>query len=211
MLDELITKFRMKRALQNQFDNNWLRKYFSKKYNISVGLYSYGCFDPMRIPKNTKIGRYCSFSSTCHFLNGNHGLSYLSLHPYLYNPALNLVHTETIDRTTFTIEDDVWVGHNAIILPSVMTIGRGAVIAAGAVVTKNVAAYEIVGGVPAKQIGTRFDLETIKNIESSKWWLWSKEELASEISKNPDLIYAPAEFYRSQQYLNRRTDSAASN
>jgi virginiamycin A acetyltransferase len=186
----------MKRALQNQFDNDWLRQHFAKKYNISVGLYSYGCFDPLRVPVNTKIGRYCSFSSTCYFLNGNHGLSFLSLHPYLYNPTFNLVSRETINRTTFTIEDDVWVGHNAIILPSVTKIGRGAVIAAGAVVTKNVSPYEIVGGVPAKLIGMRFNPETIQKIEDSKWWFWSKEELAFEINRDPNFIYTPAKHSR---------------
>jgi len=197
MLDKLITKFRIKRAIQNQFEDIWLRDYFYAKFNISVGLYSYGCFDSLRIPKNTKIGRYCSFSSTCYFLNGNHGLAYLSLHPYLYNPALNIVATETIERTEFIIEDDVWIGHNAIILPSVSKIGRGAVIAAGAVVTKNVAAYEIVGGVPAKAIGQRFDVDTIKRIESLKWWLWSKEKLAFEIKSNPNLIYKPVAHFSS--------------
>ncbi len=52
------------------------------------------------------------------------------------------------------VEDDVWIASNAVVLPDVC-IGRGAVVAAGAVVTKNVAPYAIVGGVPAKQIGSR--------------------------------------------------------
>ena len=57
------------------------------------------------------------------------------------------------------VSDDVWIGANATILSDV-TIGRGAVIAAGAVVTKNVKSYSIVGGVPAKKIKTRFPTET---------------------------------------------------
>ena len=194
MLHKLIEKIRMNRALKDQLQNGWLRAHFLEKYNISIGLYSYGCFDLKRVPRNTKIGRYCSFSPTCYFLNGNHGLSYLSLHPYLYNPALSLVPKETINRTSFTIEDDVWVGHNAIILPSVTTIGRGAVIAAGAVVTRNVAPYEIVGGVPAKTISFRFNPSTIEKIETSKWWLWSKEELTLQIQNNPEFIYTPNDY-----------------
>ncbi|QQR64412.1 transferase [Candidatus Roizmanbacteria bacterium] len=54
------------------------------------------------------------------------------------------------------IEDDVWIGTKSVILPGV-TIGRGSIVAAGAVVTKNVAPYSIVGWVPAKVIGWRFD------------------------------------------------------
>jgi maltose O-acetyltransferase len=62
-------------------------------------------------------------------------------------------------QAKIVIEDDVWIGINAIILPKV-TIGRGAVVAAGAVVTKDVEPYAIVGGVPAKIIKYRFDTET---------------------------------------------------
>lgn len=62
-----------------------------------------------------------------------------------------------------TIEDDVWVGRNAIVMPG-LTIGRGAVIGAGAVVTKDVPAYAIVGGVPAKLIKYR-KIETPQNVE----------------------------------------------
>ena len=68
------------------------------------------------------------------------------------------------DDEEVVIEDDVWIGNGAIILKSVK-IGRGAVIAAGAVVTKDVEPYSIVGGVPAKAIGTRFDEEQIREHE----------------------------------------------
>lgn len=137
---------------KNEFESSHLRKYFKKKLNVEVGLYSYGCFDIRRFPAGTKIGRYCSFASTCIAFRRNHGLDYITTHPYLYNSSLNFVLKDTIDFQDLVIEDDVWIGHNAIILPSVSKIERGAVIAAGSIVTKNVKKYSIVAGNPAVEI-----------------------------------------------------------
>jgi acetyltransferase-like isoleucine patch superfamily enzyme len=77
---------------------------------------------------------------------------------------------------TVTTGHDVWIGHNAIIMGGV-TLGDGAVVAAGAVVTHDVAPYEIVAGVPAKHIGWRYDEETIAALMRIRWWDWSFEEL----------------------------------
>lgn len=74
------------------------------------------------------------------------------------------------------IGNDVLISLNAIVLEGVK-IGDGAVIAAGAVVTKDVKPYEIVGGIPAKHIKYRFDYEKIKYIQSIKWWNWSIEDI----------------------------------
>ena len=72
-------------------------------------------------------------------------------------------------RAPVVIGHDVLISLNAVILKGVH-IGNGAVIGAGAVVTKDIEPYEIVGGVPAKHIGWRFDPETRERIEQSKWW-----------------------------------------
>lgn len=160
----------LKRIKMSEFESKFLRFLFKKLNDSDVGLHSYGCFDLSRIPKGTIVGRYCSFSRTCILLNANHPLGEVSLHPYFYNSSLGMVNKDRVPRTKFIIEDDVWIGYNAIILPSAKHIGRGAVIAAGAVVTKNVPPYSIVAGVPAKIIGYRFDEEKINEIEASKWW-----------------------------------------
>ena len=68
---------------------------------------------------------------------------------------------QKIENKPIVIEDDVWIGARVTVLGGV-TIGRGAIVAAGAVVTKNVAPYSIVAGVPAKPLKMRFDEETIK-------------------------------------------------
>ncbi len=175
----------------NEFESQLLRKLFNDLYNIEVGLYSYGCFDPRRIGRYTKVGRYCSFSGTAYRFNGNHAKDFLMLHPYVYNIKFGLVCNEMINRKKCTIEDDVWIGHNAIILPGVESIGRGSIIGAGTVVTKNVPRYAIVVGNPARVSGYRFNEDLIEKIEATRWWEMDKQELASMIKKNPDAIYHP--------------------
>lgn len=73
------------------------------------------------------------------------------------------------NKQSVVIENDVWIGINAIVIGDV-TISNGAIVAANAVVTKDVPPYAIVGGVPAKIIGYRFDTETINELLASKWW-----------------------------------------
>ena len=74
------------------------------------------------------------------------------------------------------IGNDVWIGLNAIILSGVQ-IGNGAVIGAGSVVVKNVPAYSIVAGNPAKVIGSRFSIEIIAKLEKIKWWNWPHDRV----------------------------------
>jgi acetyltransferase-like isoleucine patch superfamily enzyme len=169
----------------------FLRKIVKKYHGIDVGLFSYGCFDPKRFAPGTTIGRYCSFAPTCYRFNGNHGISYLTTHPFIYNIRFGIVAKESISRTNCIIEDDVWVGHNAIILPSVGNIGRGAIIAAGAVVTKDVPRYAVIAGNPAKVIKYRFNEETIEKIEKTLWWEKNMLEFNDFFEKNREFIYAP--------------------
>uniref|UniRef100_UPI004053CEA7 CatB-related O-acetyltransferase n=1 Tax=Niveibacterium sp. SC-1 TaxID=3135646 RepID=UPI004053CEA7 len=194
-MKRFLQRRRLVREMRNEMESLWLRAYFRSEHDIDVGLYSYGCFDARRMARGMVIGRFCSFAPTCHFLNGNHGLTFLSLHPYLYNTALGIVQKETISRTRFVVEDDVWIGHNAIVLPGVKRIGRGAVIAAGAVVTKDVRPYEIVGGNPARHIRMRFDAECIAQIEATRWWEGSRADLARLIAHSPSLAYSPADYF----------------
>lgn len=148
-----------------------LRKIYLEYHDIEIGLYSYGsCFGFSGIEPFTKIGRYCSFAKgVCRF-NGNHPLENKSLHPLFYNPHLGIVKNEKIQRSWIEIGNDVWIGQSAIITPSVKKIGDGAVIGAGAVVTKDVPDFAIVIGNPARIIKYRFDEKVIKEIKESKWW-----------------------------------------
>ena len=84
------------------------------------------------------------------------------------------------NKGDITIGNDVWIGYEAIILAGV-TIGDGAIIGARAVVTKDVAPYTIVGGIPAKMIKKRFDDKTIADLLNMKWWNWPTEKIAQNI------------------------------
>ena len=80
------------------------------------------------------------------------------------------------NKGDIVIGNDVWIGYEALIMAGVH-IGNGAIIAARAVVTKDVPPYTIVGGVPAKPIRKRFTDDTIQKMEALKWWDWSYEKI----------------------------------
>lgn len=171
-----------------------LRKIFKAHYGIDVGLYSYGCFDGARVNPGRTFGRYCSISSTSRFLGRNHGVHFLSLHPYFYNEKLGFVDSDMIGMNRCHVGDDVWVGDYALILPSVDYIGRGAIVGAGSVVTKNVPPYAIVAGNPAKVIRYRFEPHVIDAIEKTQWWLMEEKDLKNFFESHRSLFFSPKEY-----------------
>lgn len=195
MLEKLLLRW-LKR---DEFRSMALRDYYSRKYRITVGMYSYGCFDHTRFPPGTSFGRYCSVAPNAVVLGRNHGTQFLSTHPYLYNHTLGVVCKDKIQYSSCTIEDDVWIGHSAIIAPSVRTIGRGSIIGAGAVVTKDIKPYSIVGGNPARLIRMRFSPETIKEIERSQWWTWDKAKIKQLIDEDSPMIFAPTNYFSNEE------------
>lgn len=123
---------------------------------------------------NAKIGKFCSIGPNVSIGPGIHKINCVSTHPSFFlqnNPLLKKF--SKIDKFESSKEtligNDVWIGHGAIILDGVK-IDNGAIIAAGAVVTKDVLAYSIVAGVPAKHIKFRFDDEYIQTLQRSEWW-----------------------------------------
>lgn len=178
-------------TLPEQLSSESLRARFAAK-GVHVGLYSYGCFDLSRVPPGVTIGRYCSFAPSAQIYLRNHGVDFIGMTAYLYNEALGVVDSSMIDTVPMTIGDDVWIGHNAVLLSSVREVGRGAAIAAGAVVTRPVPAYAIVGGNPARVLRMRFDADTISAIEHTRWWEKSLAELRIMVREQPDLTFNPA-------------------
>jgi virginiamycin A acetyltransferase len=120
------------------------------------------------------IGKYCQIGADVAIHTTNHPVSYMSTYINKNLFGGELVTLKEIKRTI--IGNDVWIGHNVIILGNV-TIGNGAILAAGAIVTKDVAPYTIVAGVPAKPIKKRFSERIIQEIEDLKWWDLTETEL----------------------------------
>lgn len=121
--------------------------------------------------ENCSIGKYCSISEGVFISSWEHNYKAVSTHPLAES-----ANWKNRKRKRVIIGNDVWIGLRAIIMEGVH-IGDGAVIGAGAVVTKDVAPYEIVGGVPARHIKWRTDPDTIEFLLNYKWWDKSKEEL----------------------------------
>lgn len=159
-----------------------LRDILRQYHGVDVGAYSYGpCMTPMRFPEDVTIGRYVSVAPNVQVFRRNHPLRHLSLHPYFYNPGMGIVDTYQVNAEPLEIGHDVWIGDAAIILPGCRVVGLGAVVAAGAVVTRDVPEFAIVGGNPARVMGTRFTPEVRRQLIRSRWWERPVEELSAHV------------------------------
>ncbi|MFZ5519448.1 MAG: CatB-related O-acetyltransferase [Candidatus Zhuqueibacterota bacterium] len=174
----------IKRREGGEFYSLTLRRIFKNYHKIEIGLYSHGgCFIPSQMDKYTQIGRYCSIATSVRIMNRNHPMNFKSMHAFFFNPALKICEHDPIEYISLTIGNDVWIGHNAIIMPNVKEIGHGAVIAAGAVVNKNVPPYAVVVGNPARVVRYRFSEKVIDQLLASKWWDNSIEEIKTNIQE----------------------------
>ena len=129
------------------------------------------------------IGKFCSIACGTKFLFNcaNHTLKSLSTYTFpLFYEEWELeksnITTAWDNKGNIVIGNDVWIGYEAVIMAGVH-IGDGAIIAARAVVTKDVPPYTIVGGTPAKEIRKRFDAEVIEQLLTQKWWDWSTDKI----------------------------------
>lgn len=141
-------------------------------FDVTLGNNSYSNSDLARVT----CGNYCSIGEEVIFAPSRHPLNRLTTHPETYLDITWPHERAAIRRQPFEgvwdrvkIGHDVWIGSRAVIMGGV-TIGTGAVIAANAVVTKDVPPYAIVGGVPAKLIKYRFDETTRARLLASEWW-----------------------------------------
>lgn len=148
--------FRKKWRRQNKHNLTTAKNCFNARW-VTVGNGTYGELDVRHFgnpEERVVIGNYCSIGPECVFMSGGEH-RYDGLSTYPFRAKLGLTENESVTRGPIVLEDDVWLGFRSMVMSGV-TIGKGAVVAAGAVVTKDVPPYAIVGGVPAKVIKYRF-------------------------------------------------------
>lgn len=128
-------------------------------------------------PAGVSIGRYVSIAAGVRVFLRNHPTNCLSTHPFFFNDRFGLADDSTVEHGSLRIEHDAWIGENALITAGCSRIGVGAVVGAGAVVTKDVPDFAIVAGNPAKLIRHRFAPPIQEAVLESKWWELPYEEL----------------------------------
>lgn len=152
------------------------------------------------------IGNYSSIGSDVRIINGFHPTSaYVSTHPSFYsnsNVSGLCYSTSDFQERRFAdsnncydvvIGSDVWICDRSSIIAGV-TIGNGAVVAAGAVVTKDVPAFSIVAGVPARVIGSRFTSSEVEQLKQLQWWNFSQEDIERYSNAFSDVHHFLSEF-----------------
>lgn len=153
--------------------------------HVEVGDYSYIERDGDLM--FTRVGRFTSIASSVRINPSNHPWWRPTLHHFTYRPGKFgfTSDQQAVDDEVFAwreadrviVGHDVWIGHGVIVLPGVC-IGNGAIIGAGSVVTRDVPAYTVVVGNPARVLRTRFeDPEVAERLEALAWWDWSHARL----------------------------------
>jgi len=161
---------------------------FAELTDCVIGDYSYVAGSHTSLT-NCEIGNFTSIASHVRVNPVNHPVDRPTQHHCTYRRRQYGFDTED-DAELFAwrkahrcvVGADVWIGHGATVMPGVK-IETGAAIGSGAVVTHDVAPYEIVVGVPARPIRKRFDEETIRRLLESEWWTWPHETLKAEFPK----------------------------
>jgi virginiamycin A acetyltransferase len=154
--------------------------------NIQMGNYSslWGPnLDIVTGNQKVTIGNFCSIARNVSMQTFNHNSKKITTYFIGQNLFDEKWDNEKVSKGDINIENDVWIGSHCVVLGGV-TIANGAVVAANSVVTKDVPAFSIVAGSPAKVIGYRFDNETVEKIQKLAWWDWSIDE----IKKNKSLF-----------------------
>ena len=158
-----------------------LRDILHQVHGVEIGRYSYGSIlKPGVLPPGSRVGAYCSVGTGLIVRRRDHPVERPVMHPFFYNHALGIVEQDTIpldEANPLEIGNDVWIGDRVTVLGGCHEIGNGAVLAAGAVVTRDIAPYSIVAGVPARSIRMRFGPDEIARLEASRWWTRSLSEL----------------------------------
>lgn len=181
--DETVKKI----AVQQEGRNFVLATLNSMSYIISADLHYNSC-----VKSNILIGKYTMIAHDVVFEIGqNHALHEVTAYPFDHVLKMEnmFLHRAPFNQQQLIIGNDVWIGSGVRFVKAVK-VGNGAIIGGGAVVTKDVPPYAIVGGNPARILRYRFDAATIQKLQYIKWWNWP----LAVIRERYGLLKDPAEF-----------------
>ena len=167
-----------------------LARYFVHRYfGIPVGKYTYRFEHLCRRGANlASIGAFCSIAGDVTLTRENHPTNYVTSHPALYLKRFGLRGEDRPEWVSHLREgkvrigNDVWIGSRALLLPGVQ-VGDGAIVAAGAVVTRSVPDYAVAAGVPARVVRYRFPEETIQALSRIRWWEWPDSKIRDNLDR----------------------------
>lgn len=220
-MNSLINKIPILRSLvraleRRNFEKEWRKrnphnetKVGSRTFPLEVVTVGKGTYGPIIIQslyvtpdEKLTIGNYVSIAPNVTFMLGvNHQMQTATTFPF-YSKLVKRSPIDALSNGPITIEDEVWIGTNALIFSGVR-VGKGAIIAAGSIVTKDVPPYAIVGGNPAKVIRYRFTDEIIQILKPICFVDFSEEW----IKENVELIYKKIETVDDALRLKATTDA----
>lgn len=185
---------------------------------VSVGAHTYGLPRILSWDQNTRvvIGKFCSIAEEVTIIaGGNHRIDWVTTYPLriLFNLPGGWQDGHPATKGDIVIGNDVWIGYGAILLSGIH-IGDGAVIGAGAIVSRDVPPYAIVAGNPATVIRMRFTNAQITALRAIHWWDWPLDRILSHVDLlcDPNIerfLHLAAEFSASEpENVPNSTDSA---
>jgi virginiamycin A acetyltransferase len=147
------------------------REIMRRHFGVTIGAYSYGgCFIPGAFAPPVSVGRYVSVARNVTILRRDHPTDRLSTHPFFFNSQLGYVTEDCVPTKPLEICHDAWIGTEVLVTAGCSRIGLGSIVGGGAVVTRDVPDFAIVGGVPARVIRLRFSEKARARIQESQWW-----------------------------------------
>jgi acetyltransferase-like isoleucine patch superfamily enzyme len=175
---KILKKIRLKSIRNSEIHKTSKVESGSNILNVSMGRHSFCGYDCEIV--NAEIGSFCSIANNVKIGGGEHPYNWVSTSPVFYKGRdsvkmkYSIFERESHKRTI--IGHDVWIAEGCLIKQGV-SIGHGAIVGMGSVVTKDVPAYSIVGGVPAKIIKKRFDDDVIESLLKIEWWNFEDAKL----------------------------------